>query len=224
MQGSERMETRCPEEVLALIPWYPDGALSDGERGRVEAHAAQCPACREEIQALTGDLSGPEDLEVPPATRVLARVLDRIEADRSRREQRHRPPRRPGASFRPASAPLRRLALAAGLVAAAGLGALASGLLVSGDRTADPVYTTATAPEAASVSGPVVEIIPRDEVTVAQLGAVLGEIDGEVVAGPEGALGRYRIALPAGADAAAVAARLRAEDGGIATFAEPLSR
>ncbi len=67
----------CPEDVLDLLPWYPDGGLSDDERGLVESHAALCSDCRAEIQSWErGPGALPED--APSAERVLARVFERI--------------------------------------------------------------------------------------------------------------------------------------------------
>src|SRR5215468_11281469 len=65
----------CPEAILASIPWYPDGLTAD-ECGAVEAHAADCRACRAELAFVRGD-EEPE-IELPDAERVYARVLARI--------------------------------------------------------------------------------------------------------------------------------------------------
>lgn len=211
-------ETTCPPEVLALIPWYPDGALSSAERGAIEAHAATCPACRDEIHALLGEIEAPASVEAPPAAKVLARVLDRIEREASgERPRRGLAPPRPVTAARRASG---RLSRAAGLALAAGLGALAA-------VTVPPMlgrtpYQTAASPESLQTEGPLIEMIPREEVSVAELRAALKRIEGEVIGGPVGLLGRYRVRLPAGADPTAAAAALKSEDGGIATYAEAL--
>ena len=47
-------ESGCPEDVLAAIAWYPDG-LDAERRGAVEAHAADCSVCREELSFLRGE-------------------------------------------------------------------------------------------------------------------------------------------------------------------------
>jgi hypothetical protein len=231
MHEAEGHEATCPPDVLALIPWYPDGTLSVSERGTVEAHAATCTACREEIHALLGGFEAPTHIDVPPATEILSRVLDRIDqSEAAGGAGRGLWRRRPGmSSVGPATAARRssqlgqRMAMAATLVLAAGIGALATLALprVFGQTA---VYRAATASEtaAASASGPLLEIIPRDDVSAAQLRAALRKVEGELVGGPEGTLGRYRVRLPAGADAAAAAAILRAEDGGIASYAEAL--
>ena len=44
----------CPPDVLEWIPWYPDQGLNDRQRGTVEAHAAGCADCREEISLVLG--------------------------------------------------------------------------------------------------------------------------------------------------------------------------
>src|SRR6187401_2008265 len=67
----------CPEAILASIPWYPDG-LTPEECGAVEAHVADCRACRAELAFVRGD-EEPE-IELPDVERVYARVLERIHA------------------------------------------------------------------------------------------------------------------------------------------------
>lgn len=214
----------CPPEILALIPWYPDGPLSESERGAVEAHAASCRTCRDEIHALLGENEPSGSLVDAGAARALARALDRIDSQVSVRSARETA-RAAAAALRPATAARRRslpqrLALAASLVLAVAAGAAATLVVVRLGGAAQ--YQTAASPEAKTATGPVLEMIPRDEVSVGELGVALRKIDGELVGGPEGTLGRYKVRLPAGADAAAAAATLRAEGGGIARYAETL--
>jgi len=84
------------------------------------------------------------------------------------------------------------------------------------------VYRTATAlPAATRAEGPELEVVLRSDATASQLQTALRAIDAELVAGPT-ALGRYRVRLPAGADASAAATALRAPETGVASFAEPL--
>src|SRR5436190_4269843 len=68
----------CPEAILASIPWYPDG-LTGEECGAVEAHAADCRACRAELAFVRGDEE--PAIELPDPERVYARVLDLISGD-----------------------------------------------------------------------------------------------------------------------------------------------
>ena len=210
----------CPSEILALIPWYPDGPLSAAERSAVEVHAASCRACRDEIHALLGGLEAPEGLAAPEATRALARALERIGSKAPARS-----PRAAAAPPRPATAARRRalpqrLALAASLALAIAAGVIAT--LALPRLAGDARYVTAAAPEAVRSAGPLLEMIPREDVSAAELRAALRKIEGELVGGPAGTLGRYRVRLPAGADAAAAAAMLRAEEGGRARYAETL--
>jgi len=208
----------CPADVLEAIPWYPDG-LSATQRGALEAHAAGCADCRRELAFLQGV---PEETpaETPEAERVWARVLERIAAEDERHPATLAAPATRARRFETDAA--RRLALAASLALALGLGALATlaGLRLAGG--AEPVYRTATAPlPEVSAAGPTLDVVFRKDAGAGQIETRLREIGGSVVAGPS-ALGVYRIALRPGADAAGAAAALRAETGGVASLAEPV--
>ena len=77
---------RCPEDVLAFIPWYAEGALSAHEKGLVEAHAAQCGDCRSELDLVAGEPWAFEGIELPDRERLFDEITARIEeADRSAR-------------------------------------------------------------------------------------------------------------------------------------------
>ena len=57
----------CIDEV-ELITEYLDGALSDAERRRLEAHLETCPGCTEylaQMQAVAGSLGGLRDETFP---------------------------------------------------------------------------------------------------------------------------------------------------------------
>jgi len=222
----ESLAPACPPDVLELIPWYPDEGLSDAERGAVEAHAAGCAECRREIHGAFGETDLPAD--APSAERVLAKVFERI-AERSRpvapapRESQLPPPTLglPARTRAPHRTPAWRLAP---WVAAAALLGLAVLLPLTRRLVAGPpvVYRTATAlPAATRAEGPELEVVLRSDATASQLQTALRAIDAELVAGPT-ALGRYRVRLPAGADASAAATALRAPETGVASFAEPL--
>ncbi|MFO0688454.1 MAG: zf-HC2 domain-containing protein [Myxococcota bacterium] len=72
---------RCPEDVLAWIPWYADGGLTAREKGAVEAHAAQCGDCRAELDVVAGAPWAFEGVELPDADRLFAEITARIEAE-----------------------------------------------------------------------------------------------------------------------------------------------
>jgi hypothetical protein len=222
-------EAVCPEAVLASIAWYPD-QLDEERRGLVEAHAAGCPACRDELAFVQGE-SEPE-LALPDPEAVYARVLARIERSEgrarggARREvSRARPPMREHAVSR-------RAALAAGIALALAVGTIG---VVSGrwlERASLPYYTAAgdagaTAGTAAPASGPVLEVVFHAEATADSVHSALRAIGGQVESGPT-QLGVYRVRLGPAADAAAAARVLRGDVGGggqgVASFAEPAPR
>ena len=68
--------TSCPEEVLASIVWYPD-QLDDERRGVVEAHVADCSACRAELDFVHG--AEEPEIDLPDPDRVYAQLRERIE-------------------------------------------------------------------------------------------------------------------------------------------------
>src|SRR4030095_12060788 len=112
----------CPEAILSSIPWYPDG-LTPEECGALEAHAADCRACRAELAFVRGD-EEPE-IEVPDVERVYARVLARISANSDEEtvlEPRISTARRVGGAARQAS-------VAAGILVAVMSGMLTTGAI-----------------------------------------------------------------------------------------------
>jgi hypothetical protein len=214
----ERGDAACPAEVLEAIPWYPDG-LGDAQRGALEAHAATCAECRREIGLVRGEGGAEPALELPDADRVWRRVLELVAADAGTAAA--EAPARPAprtAQRRWLRASPGGLRLAAGLALALGAGALgaAVGARLFGEA---PVYRTAAAPAAgAAAAGPALDVVFRGSATADEIQAALGRVGGAIVAGPS-PLGVFRVALAPGSDAAAVAAALRDEAGGVATFA-----
>jgi hypothetical protein len=219
-------EAVCPEVVLASIAWYPD-QLSDERRGLVEAHAAGCRACRDELLFVQGD--GSPELPLPDPDAAYARVLARIE--RSEDEARggaHREVARARPPLRERALP-QRAALAAGIALVLAVGAVG---VVSGrwlERASLPDYTTAgeAAATAAAGAGPALEVVFRAEASADAIHAALRAIGGQVESGPT-QLGVYRVRLGPTADAAAAARVLRGDAGGggqgVASFAEPAAR
>jgi anti-sigma factor RsiW len=238
----------CPADVLDLLPWYPDGGLSDDERGRVEAHAALCAECRCEIQAWErGEGVLPED--APSAERMLARIFERIAAPEtvlgtssSKAEPRLAPVTGAGSGWRQdrGVAPARtarlsrrermparwRYGQAAAAVLALSIG-LAGGRVIERWRTpAEALYRTATAPPESvspreSAASPTVDVVLRDDVPAGRVGEVLRAVGAQIISGPS-AVGRYQLRLAPGTDATAVAKLLSAPGTGVAAFAQPL--
>jgi hypothetical protein len=235
MQG----ETSCPEAVLASIAWYPD-ALDERRRGMVEAHAASCAACREELAFVQGRIE--PEIALPDADELYAGVLGRIERSESRARgarlsgsterrplRRRRVGRREAFGARPAM-------LAAGLALAllcGALGALGGMLLASGgvpfyETVAEPpqaLAPAATGNETGSAvtppAGPELEVVFRADARAEQVHAALRAIGAQIVSGPT-QIGVYRIELPEAADVAAAARLLEGEGRGVAAFAQPV--
>lgn len=206
-------ENACPEDVLMAIAWYPDG-LDAAQRGLVEAHAADCAACREELAFVRGEnAAAPSPRE--ESDRVYARVIERIEAYEAKQ--------RPTAVM-----PLR-----SAVSGSWGVGRVAAALLVAacvggfvGSRWLAPeasVYHTASesADVAASASAATLalDVVFRPDATAERIQAALRAIGGEIESGPT-QLGVYRVRLTPTADASAAATALRGEGQGVATFAE----
>src|SRR5262245_29825497 len=202
--------TTCPEAILASIPWYPDGLTAE-ECGAVEAHVADCRACRAELSFVLGDEE--PQIELPDVERVYARVLARISAtdDDATRDQRGSTARRVGAAARQAS-------LAAGILVA-----VISGMLTTGAiwvvRVA-PTYETAAVYDDSAASGPELEVVFRKDANADEIRARLGDVGATVVSGPT-QFGVYRLRLAPGADVSAAIGRLRQGGRGVAAFAEP---
>lgn len=203
--------TGCPEDVQGWIPCYPDEGLSDAQRGAVEAHAASCRRCRDEIALVLGEV---EPVVDPAETeRALARVLARTRsAERAPAVAVTAPLRRSG------SPRWARLAMAAGLALAfAGAGALGTWVL---GGAVEPVYRTAAEPSGVVTDQPLLDVVFREDADARRIRAALRAVNGQIVAGPT-ELGRYRVRLGVGADAGAAARALAAEDAGVAVYAEP---
>jgi len=75
------------EHVTAWLDAYQDGELRPSQRRKVEAHLAECSACREELatrQALSAWLRDlPADLPLTPSERFTAQVMLRLPARRT---------------------------------------------------------------------------------------------------------------------------------------------
>jgi hypothetical protein len=221
-------EMHCPEDVLAAIAWYPDG-LDEARRGAVEAHAADCVACRDELAFVHGE-PAPE-LPQADAQRVYARVLERIESYEREEGEDAAPMRtlpRPGEAPRRARASwLVPVRAAAALVAAALVGGLVA-YTATRSAPGDAVYETANdagaVSAAAAPAGSVaLDVVFHPDATAERIQAALRAIGGEVVAGPT-QLGVYRVRLSPTADVSAAASVLRGDGQGVATFAEPAPR
>ena len=220
-------ETTCPPEILDWLPWYADDGLSESQRGAVEAHAAQCEACRAELAMLAGDVE--PEVDAPDAEHVFAKVLARIEAAGDSHSvpaaghlvpaaARRAPPRPSSRPFR--SRVASRLTVAAALALVGAIGWLSHAWV---SRGVDDKYHTVTGPDSmtSTATAGELDLVFRPGVSIERINTDLRAIGAVVISGPSEA-GRYRVALPAGSNPAAAAAMLRAEATGVATFAEPV--
>ncbi len=203
--ATESMAGKCPEGVLTLIPWYRE--LDADDRGIVEAHAAGCTACRNEVEMVSGGTVPPTPF--PDREASFSRLMARIEhAERSGREA---PPRRPA---------WRATALAAAAAVVVPIGNAGSQL--SWPRLERSPLSVSSAPGYTAL-----QVIFRDGVTSTQIEHALASVDAVLVAGPT-ALGGYLIAVPPGADPRRVAGLLltgtREHPMGIASSVAPGTR
>jgi hypothetical protein len=207
---SPTARSSCPPEVLRCLPFYAEGVLSEPERGRVDAHAAACPACRDELEMIAGRAQ-PIAADIPDGEAIYARILGLIEAQEvDRSETPEATPSARRAWLVPvAAAAMVLLALGAGLwLGTAGLG----------PASTEPLYKTAAEPgQPFHIE---LDVLFRTEATAERINSSLRAIGGEIVAGPT-RLGVYRVRLDRDSDAVAAAELLQAEGAGVATFAEP---
>ncbi len=233
---TEHPKPSCPPLILEWIAWYPDGPLTDAQRGAVEVHAAECAACREELAILseradaTAAPGDPEQL----FERVLARIEASLLAEGPDATANALALAREGMGPVRSAPARRRRGLSwrhRGALAAAGFGlvALVGALGWLGrdwvspvdDAGAGEIYRTASESPPVAVTGVALDVVFRSETSAEQIHTVLRGLGANVARGPT-ELGRYRLVLPPGSDARAAAALLRAEGTGVASYAEPV--
>ncbi len=192
------------------MPSALQGSLAPALAGWLDAHLAECPACRAQFDK---ERHLQRAIRLPPAVRPdadagLQRLLERID--------------RPGAA-----APARaraggwgaRALVAAVLVQAVGLGVMGARLW-SLEPAPAADYRTYTAEAAAPVAGSI-RLVPDPAMRVSDWDALLRDNGLEVVAGPN-AVGAYTVVPASGAAGReALVRRLRAVDG--IRFAEPVA-
>lgn len=170
--------------ISELLPFYLNGTLDDAARGEVE-------------RALSDDAALRAELEVLAALRRAVREED--------------PVRSPGelglGRLRREIAPKRTwLRSAAALAAAFALGVVLTALATGyGPSSREPAYEQAGAPALENT----LLVAFRDEATASQIAELLLTQEATIIDGPS-AIGLYRVALPAGADAVAALRGLRA--------------
>lgn len=166
------------ETVDALLPWFVNGTLDDSERAKVEAHVADCDACRDNI-ALLRDIQTAvnRDAATPlvPAPRP-ERLFAKIDAAE---------PRNRGG---------RRAWVAAAGVAALVVVAAAIWERIGTDDTLPAVYETATSASQPGSIDYIIELRFESGIDDATRDSVLQEIAGQTA--PTAVTGgAYRIVM-----------------------------
>lgn len=200
MTGKSGIETLEHQEISALIPWYVNASIGDGDRQRVEAHLRGCAGCRFELQmqrriyeAMTVD-PGVEYMPTASLKRLQSQ-LDALDADSQ-----------PAAdatveSHAPfAGRPVRRsipswtgLMAASLLVMAVAVGVLAASLWTRSQVRVRPAnYYTVTNPVQRAPSE-VIRAVFTPTMTLAELQSVLDESQMRIISGPTEA-GVYSLA------------------------------
>jgi anti-sigma factor RsiW len=176
-------------EMTAMIPWHVNGTLNDRQRRRLEAHLAQCPTCRGDLElerrvyeSMTAD-PGVEYMPGPSLKRLAAR-LDAMSGESPMA----------GTSIAAGHVRWRERRWSAIAASAATVG-LALGLAMGGRHwpaAAPLTYHTVTTP-APRVPTEVIRAVFARTITLVELQALLDESQLRIVAGPTEA-GVYSLA------------------------------
>lgn len=212
---SETLPETGRGEIEDLLPFYANGRLSAAERRRVEAALATDRELARRLELVREEMAetiAANEAIVPNSTRAFDRLMAEIAATPQ--------PARPLAAvkaglidrfgdFLAALAPRRLAYAAAAVVAIVAIQAVALTGLV-GER-AGGGYGTASQGETVA-AGPSILIGFAPGVTMEAVSAFLKRHGASLVEGPK-ANGFFRLRLADGADAAAVAARMKNESG-----------
>jgi hypothetical protein len=211
--------------VRELLPWYVNGTLEEPEAEAVRAHLPGCEACREDVTRCRDLAVAVQSARAPewaPSREHLARLLERIDAIEAGAGggRWHRWLGSRAASVREAfrSAPAAmRWALAGQAALVAVLAAIAIWQATAGWN---PGYRTLAGPSDPPRGGQArIRLVFAEDITEAEMRALLGRIEGSIVGGPSPA-GAYTVAVPNASDQTAAVNALRAS--GKVRLAEPV--
>lgn len=171
--------------AFELLPWLVNDTLSAAERGAVELHARTCITCRREIREQRRLLVA---LQTHPLVHLSAQNAF---AELGSKLDSH--PHEHYSSPDPGYVPFLRF----GVVAALGVALVGLLLWLVPEPPSGTGYATlATEPTARTAQ---LDLIFTADTTTAEMQALLDEVGGEIVAGPNGS-GRYGVRLRNGAD------------------------
>lgn len=186
-------------EVWEWLPWLANGSLDEVQTRRCEQHLAECPECREELQAqqaLRESIQTQESvLHTPHAS--LRKLMARIDGDPL------------SAAPAPSGPQRRRLRWLAAAVVIQAMGLIGLAGFMSWrlhELREAPRYATLSSTATQPVAGPVARVVFTASTSVADLSDLLRAHQAEIVAGPSEA-GVYTVKL--GSDETATVARLR---------------
>lgn len=215
-------------ECWDLLPWVANERVAARDLGWIEAHLQTCRECRLELEAqrrLRDAIRAEEPIVLAPQA-SFQKLMQRIDAAEEARDDAVDrdatvPPVRTSPTKKRAARVPRWLAIAACVQAVAIAALLGTIAWQSQQVMTAPRFSTLTTPSSAP-EGPVIRIVFRDNVTVAEINALLHSLDANIVAGPSSA-GVYTLQLDRsdarGTQVERIAAKLREDERVI--FSEP---
>lgn len=185
----------CPREIVGLLPWYLNGTLEVDEQRQVEAHAAGCARCQQEIrqwQALQAAVREMGNAVPAPVGAGFPLLRRRIEQERepvvnwSERLQAWLDglfARRPVPTLALAVVTVQFL-LVVGLI----------GLLLEQRNEIQTLYQTLSGPPVKTFSPGRLTVAFHEQATEVEIRNLLHQVQGTIVEGPS-ALGLYTVAV-----------------------------
>lgn len=226
----ESNSQKAHDEVITLLPWYPNGTLTSGEMKTVEVHLAECEECRmdlKELREFRTAVGSAVDSRPAPSADLFSRVMARIRSYEAERSW--------ARSFQPSwwerlsqwmfDLFPRRLApaFALGIIVVQFVGlAVMSGVLY---RTmTGQEYVTLTGLEVRETAGPAIRLRAsfQEAAPERQIRSLLQKVEARITEGPSPE-GFYIIEVPPKADVAKVLKTLN-EEPAIVRYAERVER
>lgn len=178
-------------ECWDLLPWLANERLTANDTRRIEAHLRQCNSCQAELAAqrrLRDAVRGSAEPVVLAPQASLQKLMARIDEEEPAGAGIPRPARVPRRAPR-----TRWLAIAAGIQAFAIAALLGTVWWQSHEWMTAPRFSTLTTPSSVP-EGPVIRIVFREHITIAELNELLRSLDAHIVSGPSTA-GVYTVQL-----------------------------